>query len=172
MKISIIAACSQGRVIGKDGQLPWHLPADLKRFKKITLHHAVVMGRKTAESIFGLLGGPLPGRVNYVLTRNPDFNLPEFYKVKSLHEVVAAIEMTGETEMFFIGGAKVFNDVVHLVDRMYITFIEADIAGDTFFPDVFDDDWNWIEQEKNLPTKKNPYTYYFAVLERKNNPRA
>ncbi|MDO8466566.1 MAG: dihydrofolate reductase [bacterium] len=176
MKLSIIAACSQGRVIGKDGQLPWRLPADLKRFKKITSGHAVVMGRKTAESIVGLLGGPLPGRVNYVLTRSSDFNPLSalsggggagFHKVKSLHEVVASIEMTGETELFFIGGAQVFSAVLHLVDKLYLTCIDEGFEGDAYFPEIVWEEWNWVEQEMHQPSKGNPYTYHFAVLERK-----
>lgn len=167
MRISIIAACSHGWVIGKGGQLPWHLPADLKRFKKITLHHAVVMGRKTAESIHKQLGGPLPDRANYVLTRDPAFDLPGFAKASSPHDVVAAIEMSDETELFFIGGSEVFKATLHFVDRLYLTFIDASFSGDAFFPELDWDEWKNVEIESYKPDKKNPYTYRFAVFERK-----
>lgn len=167
MNLSIIAACSYGWVIGKDGQLPWHLPADLKRFRKLTMGHAVVMGRKTAESIAELIGGPLPGRVNYVLTRNPDFDLPGFHNMKSLPEAVATIEKTGEEELFFIGGSEVFGAVMHLVSRLYLTSIEERFEGDAYFPTIDWSEWRWVEHEKHSPSKDNPLTYHFIEMERK-----
>lgn len=166
MKLSIIAACSNGGVIGKNGELPWHLPADLERFKKITSGHAVVMGRKTAESIQGQLGGPLPDRANYVLTSNPDFKMSGFIPAKSLPDVVATIEMTGERELFFIGGEKVFGAVLHFVDRLYMTFIDADIVGDAVFPEIVWEDWRSVEHEVRQPDAQNPYKMYFAIFDR------
>ncbi len=165
MRISLIAALGTNWVIGNQGKLPWHLPADLKRFRALTNGHAVVMGRKTAES----LGKPLPARKNLALTGEPK-NCPNgFLPVPSLEGAVEVARITGHKEIFFIGGGQVFQAALPLVDRMYLTIISSDFAGDAEFPGVDFGDcelWDLVACEKRAPDKKNPYELRFTIWDR------
>ncbi len=133
MTLSIIVAMTEDRVIGKDNRLPWRLPEDLKRFKKITMGHPIIMGRKTFDS----LGRPLPGRTNIVLTRNPGFKHAGVHVARSLEDAVHFAEtQEGGDEQFVIGGETIYRVALPLAKRLYLTLIHKKIAGDTYFPEV------------------------------------
>ena len=132
MKLSIIVAMSDNHVIGKNNKLPWHLPEDLKRFKDITHGHTVIMGRKTFEAI----GKPLPGRLNIVLSSNPDYRVPKDVLIaSSVDNAVDLASNSGAEEAFFIGGTAVFEEALDWIDYLYLTVIHKKFAGDAYFPD-------------------------------------
>ncbi|WP_071394471.1 dihydrofolate reductase [Bacillus tuaregi] len=158
--ISFIVAMDQNRVIGKDNQLPWHLPADLKFFKKVTMGHPIVMGRNTYESI----GKPLPGRDNIIVTRNQDYSQDGCTVIHSIEDLKQFAD--DDEEVFIIGGAELFNATFPLAKRLYITKIKDTFAGDTYFPEFPESDWRLVSEEKGLRDEKNPYDYFFAVYER------
>ena len=161
MTISIIAALASNNVIGRGNQMPWHLSADLKRFKALTMGHHLVMGRKTFESI----GRPLPGRTTVVVTRRGDFSAAEVTVAASLD---AALDLAcGDGEVFIAGGADIYEQMIHRADRMYLTRVHADFEGDAFFPD-FDDvtEWSLVDSEHHEPDDKNPLPYSFLTYER------
>jgi dihydrofolate reductase len=160
MGISFIFAMDRNRAIGNDNQLPWHLPADLKFFKKITTGHPILMGRKTYQSI----GKPLPGRRNVVITQDPKFTAEGCEIVHSVEEAAAQFE---QEELFVIGGSEIFRLFLPLVDRMYITRIEHEFAADTYFPEVNMQVWTLVSNEQGIQDEKNPYEYYFQLYERK-----
>ena len=139
MPVSLIAALASNRVIGNRGALPWRLADDLARFRRLTLGHAVVMGRSTFMS----LGRPLSGRRNIVLSRDPALRIPGCQVAHSPEQAIAA---AGEGEVFVIGGASVYAHFLPLADRMYLTHIDADIPGDTLFPEVAWDEWRVIAE--------------------------
>lgn len=160
--ISHIFAMDQNRVIGKDNRLPWHLPADLAYFKKVTMGHAIMMGRKTFESI----GRPLPGRENVVVTRNRSFRAEGCTVLHSLEEV-RQFAANRDDEVFVIGGAELFQATLPVADRLYITKIEASFPGDTFYPAFDESKWQLVSYTKGIKDEKNPYDYAFMVYERK-----
>ncbi len=137
--ISIIVAMAQNRVIGKNGDLPWHLKSDLRRFKAITEGHAVIMGRKTAEAILRRTGKPLPKRRNIVLTRNHDLSLPGFEIAHSVQEAIDLVQ--NETEVFVIGGAEIYALFLPYAHKMYQTLVECAPEGDVFFPTIDESEW-------------------------------
>ena len=158
--ISIIVAMDTNRVIGKDNQMPWHMPADLRHFKEMTMGKPIVMGRKTYDSI----GRPLPGRRNVIITRQQDLKIEGVEIVHSLPEALKLL--TAEPEIMIIGGGQVFNEALPLATRLYFTIIEHEFAGDTYFPAWEKSDWQLIEQEAHPADEKNPYPYQFAVFQR------
>jgi len=161
MKISLIAALPRNRVIGRDNELPWHLPADLKFFKNTTMGRPIIMGRKTYDSI----GRPLPGRHNIIVTRNRDYACKGCTVTHSLHE---AVQACGPKDApVIIGGASLYQEAIALVDCMYLTFIDAEFDGDTLFPQFDRTDWIEVERENHKPDTRNPYHYSFVTLERK-----
>lgn len=160
--LSAIAAMSTNRVIGNKNQLPWHLPADLKHFKAVTSGHPVLMGRKTYESI----GKPLPNRTNIILTRTTNYSAPDCLII---HNVEAAISMAVELEMdeiFVIGGAEIFKQLLPQIQRLYLTHIHHTFDGDAFFPELNMDDWKEVSRERHHADEKNKYDYSFIVMER------
>ncbi len=161
MTITIIAAVARNRVIGKDGDMPWHLPADLKFFKRMTAGHTVVMGRRTFES-FG--GRPLPKRRNLVITRNPDYAADGVEVFHSLPDAVGAC--TNDETVFICGGAGIYRDSLDLADRMYLTRIEAEIDGDTCFPEVDWDQWQLVEEVVHPADADNAYDLRFQTYDR------
>ena len=161
MIISIIVAMARNRVIGKNNRLPWHLPADLKHFKETTMGHPIIMGRKTYESI----GRPLPGRTNIVVTRNPEFRAEGCTVVHSLEEALRAAEEA--EEVFVIGGATLYREALPIANRIYLTLVEADIEGDTLFPEIDSDSWEEVHCETHPSDERNPYAYSFIELKRK-----
>ncbi|HSP15109.1 MAG TPA: dihydrofolate reductase [Thermoanaerobaculia bacterium] len=163
MTVSIIAALGANNVIGRDNQLPWHMPADLKRFKQLTSGHHLLMGRKTYESV----GKPLPGRTTVVITRSPDYAPAGVAVARSVDEAISKAEAAGDTEIFIGGGQEIFSQALHRADRMYLTRVHAEPAGDTFFPE-FDDvnEWHLVDAEHYEADERNPYPYSFLTYER------
>lgn len=161
--LSFVVAMDRNRVIGLNNDLPWHLPKDFKFFKEKTTGHTMIMGRKTYES----LGGPLPNRKSIVLTsENPSY--PE--EVDVIHDINAIKNLNKHQpseEFFVIGGAKVFEQVLPFVDRMYITRIDESFEGDTQFPAFSEEDFYLTSKEKGEKDEKNPYDYYFLQYDRK-----
>ena len=162
MIISMIAAMAHNRVIGKDNDMPWHLPADLQHFKKVTLGKPVLMGRKTFESI----GRPLPGRRNIVISRNSDYNKEGIEVVGSPE---AALELVKDCdEVMVIGGGHIYELFLPFAERLYLTFIDLEVAGDTQFPDYLSQgQWQEVATESNEPDAKNNHSYKFVTLDKK-----
>lgn len=167
MKLSILVAMSHGRVIGRDGQLPWRLSADLQRFKRVTMGHPIIMGRKTFESI----GRPLPGRQSIVITRQSDYRAEGVQVVSSLPEALR-IAATASAEAFVVGGAQIYSLALPLADRLYITLVEADTAGDTFFPEWNSGTWRMVEENQHPADAKNSFGMRFQVYDRIGTPHA
>jgi dihydrofolate reductase len=161
MRIAMIAAMANNRVIGKDNQMPWHLPADLKHFKKVTLGKPVIMGRKTYQSI----GKALPGRRNIVISRQSDALTADADWVQSIEQALALVQH--EAEVMIIGGAEIYRQVLPLADTLYITDIDLNVEGDAFFPD-YSKAANWLEvaSESHQPDPQNLYSYHFRTLNR------
>ena len=156
--ISLIVAVSKNGIIGNKGRLPWHLPADLKRFKQLTMGHPILMGRKTFESV----GKPLPGRTNIVITRQPDFQACGATMVHSLKEALLLCE--NEKEVFVIGGAEIYRQALPFADRIYLTKIHNDFEGDRRLFDLDTSVWREIAREDHAPDVDNPYPYSFLTL--------
>ncbi|CAM3058607.1 dihydrofolate reductase [Lactiplantibacillus plajomi] len=160
--IALIWAEDQNGLIGADGQLPWHLPADLKRFKALTTGHAVVMGRKT----FAGFKRPLPRRTNWVLSHQ-QLDLPAGVRqLHSLTELRALAAKTPTETCFVIGGAAVFAAVLPFADRLYRTRIQATFSGDTWMPAIDYSDWQCVQHEVGIRDEKNPYPFEFDDFER------
>jgi dihydrofolate reductase len=160
--ISLIWAMDDNAVIGKDNQLPWHLPEDLKFFKKTTMGHPIAMGRKTHDSI----GRPLPGRENIIITRNKDYSSDGCTVLNSVDELIQYSKDQNK-EIFVIGGAEIFKEVFPSADRLYITKIYHSFDGDTFFPKIDMDQWKLEFKEPGIKDEKNPYDYEFFIYDRK-----
>ncbi|MEX1052235.1 MAG: dihydrofolate reductase [Patescibacteria group bacterium] len=131
--ISLIVATDSKGGIGRDNKIPWYLPEDIKRFKDLTMGHPVIMGRKTFESIISYLKKPLPGRVNIVVTRNPDFAYDGVIVCKSIDEAIEKALNIDKNEILIGGGEQIFNSTVDMADRLYLTIIKGDFKADTFF---------------------------------------
>lgn len=158
--LSMIAAHAVDRIIGKDNDMPWHLPADLAYFKKTTLGKPVIMGRKTYESI----GKPLPGRLNIVISRDSNYQAEGVTTVCSVDE---ALNEAGDVEeIMVIGGGAIYAHCLPAAHRLYITHIDAVIEGDTRFPDYDVNTWNKVASEKRAADEKNRYDLEFCVYER------
>lgn len=157
MKIAIIAAVSENNVIGFKGKIPWHLPEDLKRFKKITMGHHIIMGRKTFESI----RKPLPGRINIVITRNQKYKAKGCITAFSLDEALQIARKNGESEVFVIGGASVYIQATEIGDKIYITKINKEYKGDTFFPKIKKSKWKIVSRK--IPQFKAKPTMEFVI---------
>jgi dihydrofolate reductase len=160
MRLSAIVAMAANRVIGANNQLPWRLPADLARFKRITMGHTLIMGRKTYESI----GRPLPGRTFIVVTRQQGY-APQGVKVA--HSVDEALALArGDDEVFIAGGAELYAQTLDRLDRLYLTRIERDFPGDTYFPEVDLSGWKLIEGEHHPASGPEDLPYSFLTYER------
>jgi len=165
MIVSAIVAISNNRVIGSDNDIPWYLPADLKYFKKTTLNHHIIMGRKTFQSI----GRPLPKRINVVLTRDMFFIATNCLVAHSLDHALNLAKDNGEEEAFIIGGGQIYDLALPLLDRLYLTEVDIDIAEDkpvVKFPELPVGEWKEISSEAHQPDEKNEYGYVFKVYER------
>jgi dihydrofolate reductase len=166
--MSLIAAMGSNRAIGIDNGLPWRLPADLRRFKALTLGHTLVMGRKTFESI----GRPLPGRTTIVVTRRPDYAPPGIEVAHSVEEALTramrALPEKGDNpeEIFIAGGEEIFRQTLDRADRLHLTWIEKEFPGDTFFPEFDESAWRLAEREDHEATAEAPFAYSFRVYDR------
>lgn len=168
MTISYILAMDEGRGIGIDNRLPWHLPADLAYFRQKTTGSTILMGRKTYDS----LGKPLPKRTNVILTRDESFQAEGCTVIRSFEDVVRQYGRGGrseEEELFVIGGAEVFRLLMPYADRLYITEIAHSFEADTFFPELEPSEWREVSREPGVKDEKNPYDYAFVVYERVRN---
>lgn len=161
MKISLIVAFDENRLIGKNNELPWRLPADLKFFKNVTMGHSIIMGRKTFESI----GKVLPGRTSVIVTRQNNYLAPGCIVVNSLEE--AFEKCKNEEQVFVIGGAELFKYALPLATDLYITEIHHEFDGDTWFPEIHDDQWQEISEETFKADEKNLWDYTFIHYRRK-----
>jgi dihydrofolate reductase len=161
--ISMISAVAENRVIGNKNALPWHLPADFKYFKEITLGKTIVMGLNTFNSIGAK---PLPGRKNIILNNDLSYVPPENCAVA--HSIDEVVEMTKiESEVMICGGASVYKQFLPMADRLYLTYVHASPEGDTYFPEIDLQEWKETSREDHKADEKNPYSYSFVVLERK-----
>ncbi|MEE1954519.1 type 3 dihydrofolate reductase [Aeromonas sp. 75A] len=163
MKISMIAAMAHDRVIGKDNQMPWHLPADLAHFKRVTLGKPVLMGRKTFESI----GRPLPGRRNLVISRNPGYQAEGIEVVGSVEAALALLAGSSVGELMVIGGGHLYAEMLPSADCLYLTQIDLTVEGDTRFPAFDDGQWQRIACESHPADEKNPHPYSFETWQRR-----
>ncbi|MEQ1588844.1 MAG: dihydrofolate reductase [Gallionella sp.] len=160
-RVSLIVAMANNRVIGINNTLPWHLPADLKHFKTLTMGHHILMGRKTYESI----GKPLPGRTSVVITRNHDYRAEGVTIAHTLEEAIAACG--GDPEIFIIGGAELYRQAIQLADRIYLTEIELEIIGDAHFTEFDKSVWEETGRVSHAPDEKNPHHYHFIVYDKR-----
>ncbi len=169
MSVALIAARSENDVIGHDGKIPWHLPADLKRFKALTTGHVIIMGRKTFESI----GRPLPDRLTVVISRDTSYTSPGVTVVNSPEAALAYAEQGLLTlgrrdggEIFVVGGAEIYRLALPFAERMYLTRVHAVVRGSTLFPEFSMEEWTMTESERHSADAKNEYDYTFEVWER------
>lgn len=160
--LSAIVAMSENRVIGDDNHLPWHLPADLKHFKTLTTGHPILMGRKTYESI----GRPLPNRTNIIMTRNPSFQAPGCIVVTSIGDAIKHAATIGSQEIFIIGGAEIYLQLLSSIQRIYLTVIHEQFDGDAFFPELAQTEWEEHDAITHHADENNEYDYTFSILER------
>ena len=156
--ISIIVAFDENRLIGADNKLPWHFKEDLQYFKKVTTHHDILMGRRTFESILSYRKQPLPNRHHYVATRTADYDLEAVTTVSDIESFIKGYPT--DKELFIIGGAKIYEQLLPLADRLYITHVKHTYEGDTWFPNVEFDKWEVLK-------KRETDQLCFAVYERK-----
>ncbi len=165
MIISAIVAVGKNNIIGETStnSIPWYLPEDLKWFKKQTLGHAVVMGRKCYESI----GRPLPKRSNIVISRDMFYLAQGCEIVHSIEEALILAKNKGETEVFIIGGGEIYKQSMHLLDKIILTEVDIDSKGDVFFPTLNSENWQLVFEEKHQKDERNEYDYTFKILERK-----
>lgn len=160
MIVSIIVAIAENNAIGKNNQLLWHLPADLKHFKQITSGRSIIMGRKTYDSV----GRPLPNRRNIIVTRQ-DIQIPGCEVVKSIDEGLALCK--DEDEVFIGGGAEIYKQAMDKTDIIYLTIVHKSFDADTFFPEIEHSKWKETAHEDYQPDEKNPLPYSFITLERR-----
>jgi dihydrofolate reductase len=160
MIISMIAALSNNRVIGRDNALPWHLPEDLKYFKRVTMGKPLLMGRKTYQSI----GRPLPGRTSIVLTRQPDFKAPGVVVVNTPEQALGKARLLDADELMVIGGEDVYRTMLPLAQRLYLTRLDIDVAGDAYFPQLESGLWRELSRQ-DIAAGEETCAYSFVVLE-------
>ncbi|SFF37922.1 dihydrofolate reductase [Fontimonas thermophila] len=158
--LAIIVAMDRSRLIGRAGGLPWRLPNDLRHFKRLTVGKTVLMGRKTWDS----LGRPLPERENWVLTRDPRFAAPG---CRVFHTLEAALEAHRHGELMVIGGAELYRQTLPQTERIYLTEVDAELPGDTYFPELKPSQWREVWAEPHPADAHHPYAYCFKLLERK-----
>lgn len=161
--VSAIVAVTKNGVIGNSGELPWYLPADLRHFKEITTGHAVIMGRKTYDSIVTRLGHGLPDRQNIVVTRNPDVHADDIQTASSIDDALALVKTD---EPIIIGGAQIYELASNQVDRWYVTEIDTDISGDVTLKGFDKTQFKEVDRVDHLADEKNPFDYHFVIYER------
>jgi dihydrofolate reductase len=166
MRLSLIVAMAENRMIGLDGAMPWHISADLKYFKQVTMGAPVIMGRKTFQSI----GKPLPGRTNIVITRDPSFHADG---IEVVHDLEAALKkanaislIEGREEVFVIGGAQIYDLTIDQADRIYLTEIAASPPGDAAFPEMKPGDWREVSREDREPEKEDGPAFSFVIYDK------
>lgn len=161
MIISIVVAVSKNNVIGKDNQLLWKLSDDLKRFKKLTTNHCIVMGRKTYDSI----GKALPNRTNIIITKNKNFHVDDAIVLHNIQDIIEYAKSKNETELFIIGGGEIYKQALEITNKIYLTKVDVDIDGDTFFH-YNTQEWRICYEELIVKNEKNEYDSTYQELER------
>ena len=161
VQISLIAAMDSKGLIGTNNDIPWHIPHDLKRFKRVTSRHTVVMGRKTFES----LSGPLPKRRNIVITSRRDYSKPGIVVVFSIEDALKTVDKGAEN--FVVGGAEIYEQFLPFADKLYLTKIKAVFKGDTYFPKIDFDNWELVEEETHQTEGEEPITFTYETYVRK-----
>ena len=170
MRLSLIVAMAKNRTIGLDGAMPWHIPEDLKFFKRVTMGHPVIMGRKTYQSI----GAALPGRTNIVVTRNKDFEAADADVVHDLSEALTKAKATeelwrpdgGREEIFVIGGADIYGQALPEAQRIYMTEVHQELSGDAFFPELAEGEWKETDRQDRDPDPPGGSAYSLVILDR------
>ena len=162
MTISCIVAVARHNVIGKNNEIPWYLPADLAYFKKTTLNHCIIMGRSCFDSI----GRPLPNRTNIIITREPFFIASQCLVAHSIGEALAIAQQQGDDEIFIIGGGQIYEQTQDLWQKIYLTEVDLEVEGDTFFPEIDQKMWQLLSEESHEKNEKNPFNYTFKILEK------
>lgn len=170
MRLSLIVAMAKNRTIGLDGAMPWHIPEDLKFFKRVTMGHPVIMGRKTYQSI----GAALPGRTNIVVTRNKDFEAADADVVHDLSEALTKAKATeelwrpdgGREEIFVIGGADIYGQALPEAQRIYMTEVHQELLGDVFFPELAEGEWKETDRQDRDPETPGGPAYSLVILDR------
>jgi dihydrofolate reductase len=159
-RIAFVVARDRRGVIGKDGRLPWRLPDDMKRVRRLTVGKPLIMGRRTYDSI----GRPLPDRISIVLTRDPAFTCDGCLIARTTEEAIA---LAGDApEVIVFGGAGVFKDFLPRADRIYMTEVDTEVSGDTYFPPLDPTEWREVDREKHPADVRHPYAFEFVTLER------
>lgn len=161
MSLSIIVAMTPDRVIGREGRLPWRLSGDLQRFKRLTMGHHLIMGRKTFDSI----GRLLPGRETIIVSRQPQLVIAGAQVVSSVPAAIAAVR--DDREVFVVGGEQVYRETLGLASRIYLTVVHAQISGDAYFPAIDESQWRVIEEQQAEPDGRNEHATTFRVLARR-----
>ncbi len=165
--IVIVAAMSRKkRAIGYKNKLLWHIPADLKRFKELTLGHPIIMGRKTFESIVAMLGKPLPGRTNIIVTRNPDYKVPGAITAGSLEAAFAIAERGNPKEIHIGGGAELYATTMPYVDRLHLTIVDSEPLADSFFPEYEND---FVPTKEHIPVQSGNFEFQWVDYKRRNS---
>lgn len=159
--ISLIVAMSKNRVIGKDGKMPWHLPNDLKYFKQVTTDNVVVMGRKTFES----MGKPLSNRINIILTKDVNYKAEGCLVFNSIDHLLESIKHI--SNVFVIGGSELYKQFLPIAKKLYITYLNHEFNGDTFFPEYDENEWRITEITKGIIDERNHYEHDFVIAERR-----
>ena len=162
MRVALVAAIARGGVIGRDSGIPWRLPEDMQRFRALTMGHPVVMGRRTWESLPDRFR-PLPGRGNVVVTRNPHWSAPGADRAASIQDALRLLE--GEATVFVIGGGEIYAAAFPFADELLLTEIDAEIEGDTYFPNWDPDDFEEVARERNVSSEGVPFS--FVTYERR-----
>ena len=162
MIISAIVATGKNGVIGSNNEIPWYLPADLAYFKKTTIGKPIIMGRNTFHSI----GRPLPKRTNIVITRDPFFSAEGILVAHDIEEALTLAQETGATEVFIIGGGQIYRQSMDYWDKIYLTEVDIQVEGDTFFPEINSTEWREISRNIHTSDEKNEYAYSFVELEK------
>ncbi len=162
MRINLLVAADEKNGIGFEGQLPWRLPADLRRFKELTMGHTLILGRKTYESI----GRPLPGRKMILVTRNPDFRAEGCLIAHSMAEALEMARQRGEEEAFICGGSQIYRQTLHTAGRLYLTRLHAQFQADAFLPEIDLSAWNQVSAEFHESDQENPVPFTFFVYQR------
>lgn len=163
MKISLIAAATENNVIGKDNDLPWKLPDDMRFFVRTTKGHHILMGRQNFEATNKLL----PNRTNIIITRQADYSFEGAVVFHSIEEGIRFAEEKGETELMIIGGGEIFKQTLSIADRIYLTRIHAEIEGDTYFPEIDMKNWKIVSEEEHPIDERHLYSFTFYTLDRK-----
>nr|AIA13259.1 Dihydrofolate reductase [uncultured bacterium] len=164
MILSLLVAASENNVIGRNNELPWHLPNDMKFFKNTTWGLPVIMGRKTYDS---LKSEPLPGRTNIVITRQQDWKPEGIIVVHSLQDAISAAQDTESNEIFVLGGGEIFKEAIEIGHRIYITRVHAVVEGDVFFPKIDESKWKQVSKRDCFADEKHAYDYTFETWERR-----